>query len=168
MWSGGTNNIPTGWTLCDGNDVNGQPVPDLRQRFVVGVGDNPNVNWTAQNNGATGGEIEHNHGGQTDDHTLTLNQMPAHDHIPNYLNSRFKYLAGWATQGNVPSGFRTTATTSDPNPGSGEMLIDAEPSLFNQTQIQPEGGNAPHNHGIQSDSNLPPYYALAFIMYVGT
>jgi len=180
MWSGGTNNIPTGWTLCDGNDVNGVTVPDLRQRFVVGVGDNPNVNWTSQNNGATGGEIEHNHGGQTDDHTLTLSQIPEHDHVPSYLDSRFGYLAGWTRvpsgePNNSPAGWRTASGTDTGDGGSPEMLISSIGGTNTQniqkvenTRIQPEGGNVSHNHGIQSDSNLPPYYALAFIMYVGT
>ena len=36
MWSGATNNIPTGWVLCDGK--NG--TPDLRGRFVIGAGGN--------------------------------------------------------------------------------------------------------------------------------
>ena len=44
MWSGATNNIPSGWALCDGNNS----TPDLRDRFVVGAGNSYAV-------GATGG-----------------------------------------------------------------------------------------------------------------
>jgi len=59
MWSGSVNQIPTGWKLCDGNNGNsvsipagsvpGYPsitsitIPDLRERFVVGVGNNPGI-----------------------------------------------------------------------------------------------------------------------------
>jgi hypothetical protein len=59
MWSGTIAQIPTGWRLCDGNNgtaipilpgsVPGQPlmtsiiIPDLRERFVVGAGDNPTI-----------------------------------------------------------------------------------------------------------------------------
>ena len=54
-WSGNTGNIPTGFVLCDGN--NG--TPDLRDRFIIGAGNNYNV-------GATGGSkdavlVEHFH-----------------------------------------------------------------------------------------------------------
>ena len=44
LWSGATNAIPTGFVLCDGNNS----TPDLRDRFVVGAGNNYSV-------GATGG-----------------------------------------------------------------------------------------------------------------
>lgn len=57
MWSGSTTQLPTGWRLCDGSSaviipagsVPGQPsitsitIPDLRERFVVGAGDNPSI-----------------------------------------------------------------------------------------------------------------------------
>ena len=54
-WSGNTSNIPTGFVLCDGN--NG--TPDLRDKFIIGAGNNYNV-------GATGGSkdavlVEHFH-----------------------------------------------------------------------------------------------------------
>ena len=61
MWSGATNNIPTGWALCDGQ--NG--TPNLQDRFIVGAGSSYNVN-------DTGGEASV---------TLTLNQIPAHSHV---------------------------------------------------------------------------------------
>ena len=45
IWSGSVNDIPAGWVLCDGS--NG--TPDLRDRFVLGAGNNYTV-------GATGGK----------------------------------------------------------------------------------------------------------------
>lgn len=60
MWSGSVANIPSGWTLCNGN--NG--TPDLRDRFIVGAGGNYSV-------GATGGEATH---------TLTVSEIPRHRH----------------------------------------------------------------------------------------
>ena len=42
IWSGATNQIPAGWQLCDG--TNGSP--DLRDKFVIGAGNNYNVDDT--------------------------------------------------------------------------------------------------------------------------
>ena len=35
MWSGSVDAIPTGWVLCNGENN----TPDLRNRFIVGAGD---------------------------------------------------------------------------------------------------------------------------------
>lgn len=66
IWSGTTDNIPTGWALCDGQDGR----PDLRDRFVLGAG-------TAHNVGETGGSEEV---------ALTVSQMPSHNHKTYYAN----------------------------------------------------------------------------------
>ena len=54
-WSGSVASIPTGFVLCDGNNS----TPDLRDRFIIGAGNNYNV-------GATGGSkdailVSHSH-----------------------------------------------------------------------------------------------------------
>jgi len=65
LWSGSIANIPTGWLLCDG--TNG--TPNLRDKFIVGAGTTYAVN-------ATGGEATH---------TLTIAEMPSHNHtLPIY------------------------------------------------------------------------------------
>jgi hypothetical protein len=54
MWSGAINQIPNGWALCNGNSG----TPDLRDRFIVGAGNNYIP-------GTTGGNatinLQHNH-----------------------------------------------------------------------------------------------------------
>ena len=60
MWSGSTGSIPAGWALCNGS--NG--TPNLRDRFIVGAGGSYGV-------GSTGGENQH---------TLTIDEMPSHNH----------------------------------------------------------------------------------------
>ena len=68
MWYGSLATIPSGWSLCDGS--NG--TPDLRERFVVGAGgNNPTVDGTAYSVGDSGG---------ANSVTLTINEMPAHNH----------------------------------------------------------------------------------------
>ena len=48
------------------------------------------------------------------------------------------------------------------------MLIDVDSKTrLANSEIQSEGGGAAHNHGINTANHLPPYYALAFIIYVG-
>jgi len=60
MWSGSTQNIPSGWTLCDGTDG----TPDLTDRFVVGSGNEYST-------GDVGGEKTV---------TLTEEQLASHSH----------------------------------------------------------------------------------------
>ena len=57
-WTGAT--PPAGWALCDGQNN----TPDLRGRFILGIGNNRAI-------GATGGEERV---------TLTIGQMPRHKH----------------------------------------------------------------------------------------
>lgn len=70
MWSG--TNIPQGWFLCDG--TNG--TPDLRDRFIVGAGNEYNV-------GDIGGEKEHE---------LTVEELASHNHA-------IRYPTGWSNLG---------------------------------------------------------------------
>ena len=67
LWSGAANAIPTGYVICNGN--NG--TPDLRARFVIGVGDGSAVGNSNYNVNDTGG---------AEFVTLTLNQIPSHTH----------------------------------------------------------------------------------------
>ena len=67
MWSGSVYNIPSGWYLCNGQ--NG--TPDLRDRFIVGAGSSYAV-------GATGGAAQV---------TLTVDQIPAHEHTYTNYNT---------------------------------------------------------------------------------
>jgi len=102
LWSGSVTTIPTGWTLCDGN--NG--TPDLRNKFIVGAGD-------TYSPGDTGGAASHIHTGTAPPHTHNLNAGTVIDSGTGY-----------------------------------------HPTL--------SGGSVPIT--VDSSSNLPPYYALCFIM----
>ena len=56
LWSGAEVDIPTGFTLCNGQNN----TPDLRDRFVVGAGNNYNVDATGGSADAT--LVSHQHG----------------------------------------------------------------------------------------------------------
>jgi hypothetical protein len=178
MWSGAINSIPDGWRLCDGGTGVGPAVdiaiPDLRNKFIVGASNTTGSPTSTVSGSAasTGGSANHDHGGNTQDHTLTLSEIPSHDHInDSYLGGRFRYFAGWsqtAVAQGVPSGWETPSADDPGDGGNPEMLIDADnQGLVNNTAIQPEGGGVSHNHGITQASSIPPYYALAYIIFVG-
>jgi microcystin-dependent protein len=61
MWSGNMDEIPEGWSLCDGT----KGTPDLRDRFVVGAGSSAHV-------GVKGGSYSHGHKQDTHSHRVTM------------------------------------------------------------------------------------------------
>ncbi len=76
MWSGSIASIPSKWALCNGQVSNGFTTPDLRDRFIIGAGNNYNVSSTGgskdailvshQHTGTTGTESQsHTHTGTT-------------------------------------------------------------------------------------------------------
>jgi microcystin-dependent protein len=137
-WSGSVATIPTGWALCDGTSG----TPDLRNRFVIGAGSTYGV-------GATGGSanaivVSHTHTGTTASdgaHTHTLSG--------SYTVEDNNFSPGGAYPLRENSIVRGTYTDT--------------------TTVQSAGV---HTHNFTTDStgssgtnaNLPPYYALAYIM----
>ena len=114
MWSGSVGTIPTGWALCDGTSGR----PDLRDRFVLGAGNDFAV-------GATGGERTH---------TLTKAEIPPHAHTYNTAAMDDDDTTG-GTQ--TPRSMTVGTNTGD---GSAGGLLG------------------------QAHNNMPPYYALCFII----
>jgi len=134
MWNGTT--VPEGWALCDG--TNG--TPDLRNRFVVGVGNNYSL-------GATGGEAAH---------VLTIAEMPSHTHIQYEHNHSQNPHRHNQEQAQVESGSNDTVADN----GANNEWTTASTTATNNPATatnQYTGSGVAHN-------NLPPYYALAFIM----
>ena len=117
MWSGRADNLPPGWSLCDGLDGR----PDLRGRFVLGAGGKYGVK-------ATGG---------AEQVTLTIEQIPSHQHSFSFTGAG---LAGWWENANT---FYDLTGTYSGNK--------------NTVNTDPAGGGQPHE-------NMPPYYALCFII----
>lgn len=142
MWGGSTSEIPGGWRLCDGGSLNGVTTPDLRGRFVLSYGQGP-LDFANTTIGALGGE---------QNHTLTINEMPSHNHSntvndPGHRHQLTTYDAGSAN-GDIG---RNTSTLGDSYPYTNSATTGITVSIDNT------GGSLPHN-------NLPPYYVLAYIM----
>lgn len=143
MWSGSLASIPSGWYLCNGS--NG--TPDLRNRFIIGAG-------STYSPGNTGGSadatlVSHTHTGTTATTSLTGSVTG----ISESFNSGGGTASGVFT--------KQTGYTVGLTPVQNDA---ADGGAFTM--------NASHNHTFTTDSagtsgtnaNLPPYYALAFIM----
>ena len=96
---------PLGWTLCNG--LNG--APDLRGRFVLGSGQGTSL--TNRNINTIGGE---------ENNTLTVAQMPSHNHSKSYPIHNY------------------------PGSGGGGYLYAGEIQSWGDSQYT--GGSQPHNN----------------------
>jgi hypothetical protein len=155
MWSGTIATIPSGWRLCDGTNS----TPDLRNRFVIGASADSGGQANTTVTGATtktGGSkdsivVSHTHTGTTANngahiHTIT---DPGHRH----------FWGGIIQQGYSPG-----------NQIIAQQGTDARTEYAN-TDITINSGGA-HTHTFTTNSegssgtntNLPPYFALAYIM----
>ena len=132
MWSGATNNIPSGWALCDGQ--NG--TPNLQDKFIVGAGSSYAVDATGGSANATLPIHSHDKG------TISVTGGD-HSHGYTFLNQNVSHGGGSSAYGRT--------TTSASTGGSGSLTMSVSGSTGS------EGSSA-------TNANLPPYYALAYIM----
>ena len=142
LWYGNTGNVPNGFALCDGN--NG--TPDLRNRFVVGAGDTYNPDNTGGSKDAV--VVQHNHGASSSSSSSVSD--PGHFHTTENYVARSNYAEprnfGVGTDGNLNSTGNTNSKTTG-------ITV----STSTTTNINDEGVSG-------TDKNLPPYYALCYIM----
>jgi hypothetical protein len=137
IWSGSTGSIPATWYLCDG--TNG--TPDLRDRFIIGAGNTYAVN-------ATGGSadaivVTHTHTASVTD--------PGHFHTTGITDNEVlgsSVATGPSASARAPS---LAAATNQNTFITGSKT----------TGISVTNANA----GVSgTNANLPPYYALCYIM----
>jgi hypothetical protein len=139
LWSGSVASIPSGWFLCDGS--NG--TPDLRNRFIVGAGSTYAV-------GATGGSADATLVSHT--HTASSSSSvsdPGHKH-ESTIGTIGLFGTGAVRNIGAYNGTFTSATDLVNSVGTGI-------SVSTSTSIGTTGSSA-------TNANLPPYYALAYIM----
>jgi len=147
MWSGSIASIPSGWYLCDG--TNG--TPNLKDRMVIGAGNLYSVDGSGGSKDAS--VVSHTH-------TIT---DAGHNHfIANTNNTSF----------NANPTLSASTYMARANAG-GVAVGNSETYSLQGTATTPTVGlSSTKTTGITIDSagssgtdaNLPPYYALAFIM----
>lgn len=154
MFYGDVGDIPSGWALCDGN--NGRP--DLRNRFIVGVGSDYVLGDVGGDDiltglvTASGGAA----GAATEEHILTIDEIPSHSHTFSTRGSNA------SSQGNSQRDFPRSYNEGDA-------------TTVESCEVEAVGGGlghshaidiAAHTHDIADQDNRPPYYALYFIIKV--
>ena len=116
--------------------------------------------------GATGGAATHTHGGgYTGDTTLTTAQIPSHNHT--YLDVTYSEISG-----HKPAGSQIGSNDTDSDNGfyyrkRNGTVSAGVPAVNDRPLTDSAGGGNGHKHSIGTQNHLPPYYALAYIMYVG-
>jgi len=135
LWSGSIASVPSGFYLCDG--TNG--TPDLRDRFVMGAGGTYAVN-------ATGGSAD----AVVVAHSHTANTAivdPGHSHTiaDGTVNTRTNPYFNWSGTGGASVGVTGAYTNSNTT------------GITASTTVASTGSSA-------TNANLPPYFALAYIM----
>jgi len=149
MWYGSTASVPTGWKLCDGTNN----TPDLRGRFVVGAGSTYGVNNIGGSADAV--TVSHSHTGTTSDPGNFISGSVSAD--TGGSSGLYGSAGGVFTISNLTTKFVAAGSTTSYTRGV----------AFNLTA-------GSHTHSVTTNStgvlgtnmNLPPYYALCYIMKV--
>ena len=132
LWYGNTGNIPGGWVLCNGQNS----TPDLRDRFVIGAGNNFNPGDTGGNNSVT----------------LSEANLPSHQHyvVSNSLGGQNR------TNSNVSANNQVAKGT-----GAGNLYESY--NLASTGSGASAGRSSSVGSGTAFD-NKPLYHALCYIM----
>jgi hypothetical protein len=155
MWSPSMGAVPDGWHICDGT---GGTI-DLRGYFVMGA----STTYAADTKGGSADAVvvSHNHGGLTGgenrSHTHSGTTAAAGNHNHTVTAAIVNAVSG-GQGSHTSNASNTTQTTS---------------TAGNHAHSFSTGGESvSHQHGISADGvsgagkNLPPYYALYYIMKV--
>jgi microcystin-dependent protein len=154
---------PKNWAICDGT----QGTPDLRSRFIVGVGqgkDASNNNLTNRTLADKGGE---------ENVALTLKEIPTHKHD----------LEVWGAAGGEPETNKkwTLKLTDrqednykswenlgsrDDNPGAPPVRITHTGGDNTITTVSGYNANSQETWATKPHNNMPPFYALMYIMKI--
>ena len=157
-----------GWLLCDGRAVSRSTYADLFELLEIDFGDGDKTSTfnlpdarsrvpgaTGEGEGLSNRTIAEAVGEET--HTLTMNEMPSHDHSHNHSydyshNHSYEFnningsinIRGWSQHLDPWSNPEET-TVGGAIDGEGETGEPSEPSGVTQNTAQPTGGSQAHN-----------------------
>lgn len=171
MWGGSVATVPSGWRLCDG--TNG--TPDLRDRFVIGARSDsggPATTFVTAADTKTGGSkdlvaVSHGHTA-TSSATSSGSMTTDTDAWTGTLSSGDASLYGSGVFSNAGGGqtFSDNGFTST-NYENNTVTISRSRSHTHTPTITTVVTTTVNNSGeTGTNKNLPPYYALAYIMKV--
>ena len=179
-WGGSTANIPSNFRLCDGQalsrttysdlftalgTIHGSGdgsttfnIPDLRDKFIVGAQGGGDTTYPGLTPGADGGSAyatlpSHNHDGGTLVAATHRHIYPGDDHLA-FANGK----AGWSAQS--AANFSMDADSS--SSGNGKMWYTTYSGTLGVS------GNTSTEGSSTLNANLPPYYALCYIIKIDT
>ena len=141
-WTG--TKAPSGWALCDG----GNGTPDLRGRFILGLG---------QGEGLTDRTINKTGGEET--HTLSIKEMPSHNHYgrTGELGEDLKFKDDGDHKHEYDKPVTKGKKMGDKRDSYGKKTANTSGTGGHKHIINSQGGGIAHN-------NMPPFYVLAYIM----
>ena len=180
MWSGNVNALPAGFALCDGQIHNSVQTPNLSDKFIVGASNTngpPTTTVSGSSATTSGGSITHGHtnslgqANKTNLTALTTEMIPEHQH--SYKDSYHMEVNNPGTgAGGAISGV-DTAPGGLTYKGCGDSDTDNRFLYYRLGTTGHYGGDTDgdtvgHSHTIQPGVTVPPYFALAYIMFVGS
>lgn len=170
IWSGSLVSIPAGWQLCDGSGG----TPNLQDKFIVGSG---STYSSGDSGGAASANLQHSH---TLTSPTTSSYLHAHTNSATSTDGAHAHGVGTAGQ---PSGTdRPLTPTAPPTVARGVIGGGHTHTVSGTTasdgahshSVPDTSDSTSHSHTITglgtanglstTQSLLPPYYALAYIM----
>lgn len=131
---------PNGWALCNGQTINGEKLPDLRGRFIIGSG---------KDKGLT--ERKLNDIGGTETHTLTLNEIPSHKHTLSHPSDRISRIN---TSNRSASKYKCMGCGGSSSSNSASVR-----NKISSLTLTESGNNQAHD-------NMPPFFILTWIIKI--
>jgi microcystin-dependent protein len=175
-WSGNIANIPAGWAFCNGKkykldsagkailNTSGTLTPDLRSRFIIGASVDKMSATLPLINGLSNYAVKNT--GGVEKVILSKDQMPSHAHdVINIINQAVGcYGSNCLFAHPVSKVFPLIAKSGDQLENKNNIVISAADNVSPYSRP----AEIPVETGFMGDSkpheNMPPYYALAYIM----